>query len=1002
MSNLSNIQNGNNFNNLDGLAVINVDELFIGGNAVDLATLVPYKGANQMLDMGSQNIQTTYYASADQDVVNNKVLSDAVAFITGGVSNSYLNKIIASSQTVAGKVEYQDVQTFDLQTILQNGMKLNAPTSGNWVISVEYIDAYTQNLVFTSSGGAVFKITGDYGWLKSTGWSPQRVMITDSGGNLVSSSTTITALSYLDATSSIQNQLSSKLANTSGQAFGTFDFTSPIPILFSSFGGSKVLITNASKQLAESTVSTTTLSYLDATSSIQTQLNGKANSADLANYLPLAGGTMTGAINMGSSSVTDGLYVFAQPTNADYVQRWRSAINHYSGTLSNTYLFNGPAGTILISQNTTRSATNANLYLGQDLLGSCSVASVKSDGSAGFLPLYLTGTPIILTGNVGVGTSTTNAPLQFSNDLVNRKLVLYDAVNNNHQYYGFGINANTLRYQVSDTGDNHVFFTGTSATTSTELMRIQGNGNVGIGTAPSRKLDVAGDIRSSGTVVATAVNTSQYQRTEDYRGGMSPSQQAGASMGFYFGPGSTGSYSDMLCLNSWTDASGGSVNAIAFQKNLKGIRQYQGTYGSASIFSTYYDCVMTNANSKDVTINDGTLNVYSATANSNGGSNFFVSNQGSGGSYAVMYLSSLGANCYWFLNSQDRSADGGARTATIRNDNGALRLQSSGGNRGVYISDDGLVSVGNATGNSSGILNIWNRNGSITHFNWTDGWNYVRGERTWFDTFVTIQQATRINAELTVTGKVGAGATTVRMKAAVAGTISGNVQATPAWPDGHNALLISPDTVNGPNVPGLSLAYGSNNIQVGVITCLQPSVAWRELQLFAQRTAVYYQGGLASYCDAAGWINVSDEREKEDIQDIKTSSSLRRVLALKPKHYRRKFNEIAAPVDDEIKHRRHIGFCAQEVKENNPHCISEWEKHDAEEDDKIRLGICYNDYIVHLVGAVQEQQKQIEILQERNLLLEQHARQLEQTFAEHKQITETRFEKLTALLLSIK
>jgi hypothetical protein len=241
------------------------------------------------------------------------------------------------------------------------------------------------------------------------------------------------------------------------------------------------------------------------------------------------------------------------------------------------------------------------------------------------------------------------------------------------------------------------------------------------------------------------------------------------------------------------------------------------------------------------------------------------------------------------------------------------------------------------------------------------------------------------------------------MRAAVAGgSIVGEVLGPAQWPENHNSLLISEDTVQGPNTSGLSLAYGRTSYQTGVITCLGPSVAWRELYISAAQTSIYFFGALSAYSTATGWINVSDEREKEDIQDIKTSSSLRRVLALKPKHYRRKFNEIAAPVDDEIKHRRHIGFCAQEVKENNPHCISEWQKHDAEEDDKTRLGICYNDYIVHLVGAVQEQQKQIETLQERNLLLEQQARLQEQAFLDYKAQTEERFNKLAALIASLK
>lgn len=83
-------------------------------------------------------------------------------------------------------------------------------------------------------------------------------------------------------------------------------------------------------------------------------------------------------------------------------------------------------------------------------------------------------------GNVGIGNSVPNAPLQFSNALTNRKIVLWEGLNNDHQYYGFGVNGSVLRYQVSNTNDQHVFYAGTSSTNSQELMRIKGNGNVAI------------------------------------------------------------------------------------------------------------------------------------------------------------------------------------------------------------------------------------------------------------------------------------------------------------------------------------------------------------------------------------------------------------------------------------------------------------------------------------------------------------------------------------------
>lgn len=86
-------------------------------------------------------------------------------------------------------------------------------------------------------------------------------------------------------------------------------------------------------------------------------------------------------------------------------------------------------------------------------------------------------------GNVGIGINTPNAPLQFSNSLVSRKIVLWDLKNNDHNYLGFGVNGGMLRYQVGVVDDSHVFFAGVNDSTSAELMRITGRGKLGLGTS---------------------------------------------------------------------------------------------------------------------------------------------------------------------------------------------------------------------------------------------------------------------------------------------------------------------------------------------------------------------------------------------------------------------------------------------------------------------------------------------------------------------------------------
>jgi hypothetical protein len=129
---------------------------------------------------------------------------------------------------------------------------------------------------------------------------------------------------------------------------------------------------------------------------------------------------------------------------------------------------------------------------------------------------YTTAMYINPTGQVGIGTSNQNAPLQLANTLANRKLVLYDIFNDDHRYYGFGVQSGILRYQVDSTASAHIFYAATSSTASSELMRLTGAGTLGIGTASPNaiyKLDVNGAILTnnnniyagSGTITAGTV-----------------------------------------------------------------------------------------------------------------------------------------------------------------------------------------------------------------------------------------------------------------------------------------------------------------------------------------------------------------------------------------------------------------------------------------------------------------------------------------------------------------
>jgi len=174
--------------------------------------------------------------------------------------------------------------------------------------------------------------------------NPNICVITDANGALLSSNISSEVLSYLNGlTGNIQTQLSA------------------CPQISTPLTNNRVLISTGTNSMTTSSISTTTLGYLDATSSIQTQLNGKQSTISLNNNIvPITNGS--GAL--ASSSVSATTLGYLDATSSVQTQL-NSKMALLSGLTSGDYI--KATGTGTIGNATVLSESGSNLSVAGSL-----------------------------------------------------------------------------------------------------------------------------------------------------------------------------------------------------------------------------------------------------------------------------------------------------------------------------------------------------------------------------------------------------------------------------------------------------------------------------------------------------------------------------------------------------------------------------------------------------------------------------------------------------------
>jgi hypothetical protein len=398
--------------------------------------------------LGSTNyIQTTNTQVSDTLLTLNKG-GVAASAIASGIEFEEDSLITAYIKTSA------DRNSFEIKAPNANGIVTISPGSTNFTIDNTIVKSSTT----TSNDNRIARYDSTSGRLIQE----SNVTIDDSGNTSGIDDLNISGTATIGSLSGVVKAATGVL---SASTILNADIDNSAGITLSKLAAvtsDRVLVSDGSGIISASSTTTTTLGYLDATSSIQNQLNSKVSDT---------GDTMTGALVIDGSSDTNQLRVQGNGTQTNDIAVFENSAGDDYFTVQGN-------GNVSLG----KSATTSKLFVVGNSQGDILTSGSEVFGLTIQQQMYTTA-----GDSAGLGTTLEfRAADAFGDTWTNAVIAGSDPVN--------GTYAGAIRFYINSGNASNSSANGrTKAASLFEAMRIRGDGRVGIGNiAPTAKLMIDG------------------------------------------------------------------------------------------------------------------------------------------------------------------------------------------------------------------------------------------------------------------------------------------------------------------------------------------------------------------------------------------------------------------------------------------------------------------------------------------------------------------------------